>query len=201
MIAPPIRPTTTTKYEMAIGNLSGALLIGGLLILLVLGAVLFDWRAGLISAIAIPVSLTAGALVLYFRGASVNTMVVAGFLMALALVIDDAVLDVDQIVRRLRYRQAAGSAESTWALIMESTLEVRSAALYAALCGIRQAKGAPSREDREFRAQHRPWGGGAWSVKAELKLADGRLRVISDLEGLKLSENGFPVGLQLAPFR
>jgi DNA repair protein SbcC/Rad50 len=58
------------------------------------------------------------------------------------------------------------------------------AALYAALCGIRQAKGAPSSEDREFRAQHRPWGGGAWSVKAELKLTDGRLiEITQDLDG------------------
>jgi Cu/Ag efflux pump CusA len=119
--------------EMAIGNVTGALLVGGLLILLVLGAFLFDWRAGLISAIAIPVSLTAGALVLYFRGASVNTMVVAGFLIAVALVIDDAILDVDRVVRRFRYRESATSTQSTLALIVENALEVRSAALYAAL--------------------------------------------------------------------
>jgi len=58
------------------------------------------------------------------------------------------------------------------------------AGVYAALCGMRQARGAPSKEDREFTAQYRPWGGGAWSVKAEVELADGRLiEITQDLDG------------------
>ena len=118
--------------EMAMGNLANALLLSGLLVALVLGAFLFEWRAGLVSAIAIPASLTAGALVLYFRGASVNTMVVAGFLVALGLVIDDAILDVEQMVHRLRQRTES-SPQSAVAVIVQTAIEVRGAALYATL--------------------------------------------------------------------
>jgi Cu/Ag efflux pump CusA len=125
--------------EMAIGNLTGALVISGLLILLVLGAFLFDWRAGLISAIAIPVSLIAGALVLYVRGASINAMVVVGFLVALGLVVDEAVVDVHQVMRRLRQQQVERGSDATTttttttiaAVIVETAVEVRSAIVYA----------------------------------------------------------------------
>jgi Cu/Ag efflux pump CusA len=118
--------------DMAIGNLANALLLSGLLVVLVLGAFLFEWRAGLVSVIAIPASMTAAALVLYLRGASVNTMVVAGFLVALGLVIDDAILDVDHTVRRLRQRTES-SPQSAVAVIIQTAVEVRGAVVYATL--------------------------------------------------------------------
>jgi Cu/Ag efflux pump CusA len=122
-----------TFLEMAISNVGRALLVGGLLLVVVLGTFLFNWRAGLISVIAIPLSLIAGALVLYLREATLNTVMVAGFLVALGLVIDDAICSVDDTLRRLRRRQAAGSPGVVVSVLLESTLEVRSALLYATL--------------------------------------------------------------------
>jgi Cu/Ag efflux pump CusA len=84
-----------TFIDMAIANLGRALLIGGVLVLLTLGVFLFNWRAALICAVVVPLSLTAGALALYVRGATLNVVVLAGFLVALGLVIDDAVANVD----------------------------------------------------------------------------------------------------------
>ena len=80
---------------------------------------LFDWRSALISVVAIPLSLIAAGLVLYSRGATINTMVLAGFVIALGDVVDDAIIDIENIVRRLRQRRAEGSrqvdgAGSSW---------------------------------------------------------------------------------------
>ena len=69
---------------------------------IVLALFLFSWRSALISLITIPLSLTASALVLYWRGTTINTMVLAGFVIALGAVVDDAIVDTENIVRRLR---------------------------------------------------------------------------------------------------
>jgi Cu/Ag efflux pump CusA len=83
-----------TFIELALKNLTTALLIGCLLVIIVLGAFLFEWRAALISVVAIPLSLVAGALVLYVRGTTINTMVLAGFVIAVGVVVDDAIIDI-----------------------------------------------------------------------------------------------------------
>ena len=79
--------------------------------IIVLGAFLYEWRVALISVIAIPLSLVAAGLVLYFIGATINTMVLAGFIVALGSLVDDAIIDVENIVRRLREHRKAGSAQ------------------------------------------------------------------------------------------
>ena len=122
-----------TFLEMAIGNLTNALLVGAVLAALVLGALLFNWRVGLISLVAIPVSLVVALLVLYWRGTTVNAMVVAGLVIALGAVIDDAVVDVDHIVRRLRRQRQAGSDQPAATIILEAALEMRSAIFFATL--------------------------------------------------------------------
>ena len=71
---------------------------------------LFDWRTALISSVAIPLSLLAAALMLRYRGGTINTMVLAGLVIALGEVVDDAIIDVENIVRRLRLNRAAGRA-------------------------------------------------------------------------------------------
>ncbi len=119
--------------ELALGNLTLALIIGCVLLVLALGALLFNWRAALIGLIAIPAALIAGALVLYLRGATLNTMVLAGFVIAVGVVVDDAIIDVENIVRRLRQARQAGSNQSTAAIILEAALEMRSAMFYATL--------------------------------------------------------------------
>ncbi len=123
-----------TFIETALGNLSTALLIGGGLVLAALLAFLFYWRTALISTVAILVSLMAAGLVLYLTGAPINMMVLAGIAIALGVVIDDAVIDVEGIARRLRkHRDQAGSEESTAWLIRESALLIRSPVIYATL--------------------------------------------------------------------
>ena len=69
---------------------------------------LYDWRTALISITAIPLSLIAAALVLRYRGGTLNTMVIAGLIIALGEVVDDAIIDVENIVRRLRLNARRG---------------------------------------------------------------------------------------------
>lgn len=118
--------------EMAIDNLSLALLIGAVLVVVVLFLFLFNWRTALISLVAIPLSLVTAGLVLYLWGAIFNIMIFAGLIVALAVVIDDAIISVDNIARRLRqHRQDDPSGTSAAAIILEASLEVRSALIYA----------------------------------------------------------------------
>jgi CzcA family heavy metal efflux pump len=116
-----------TFIELSMHNLTVSLIIGSLLVVLVLGAFLFEWRVALISVIAIPLSLVAAGLVLYYMGVTINTMVLAGFVVALGSVVDDAIIDVENVVRRLRQHRLAGSDKSTARVILEASLEVRPA--------------------------------------------------------------------------
>jgi CzcA family heavy metal efflux pump len=125
-----------TFIETSIHNLNSALLIGCILVILVLVAFLFEWRVALISCVAIPLSLFAGAMVLYFRGVTINTMVLAGFVIALGAVVDDAIVDVENIMRRLRLARQSGKPFSMFRLIVSSSLEVRNAIIYSTLIEI-----------------------------------------------------------------
>jgi CzcA family heavy metal efflux pump len=122
-----------TFIERALGNLTHAMLVGCALVVVVLIVFLFDWRTALISMTAIPLSIVAAALVLYYRGGTINTMVLAGLVIALGEVVDDAIIDVENIVRRLRLNAAAGNPESPFAVVLAASLEVRSAVVYASL--------------------------------------------------------------------
>ncbi|HXF71422.1 MAG TPA: efflux RND transporter permease subunit [Actinomycetota bacterium] len=122
-----------TFIEDAIDNLSGAIWLGAILMILMLGAFLFEWRTALISVVAIPLSLIAAGLVLYWRGATVNTMILAGFVIALGDIVDDAIIDIENVVRRLREHRRRGTGRSTARVILEASLEVRSAIVYATL--------------------------------------------------------------------
>ena len=126
-----------TFIEMSMRNLTISLLVGALLVILILGAFLFEWRVALISVIAIPLSLVAAGLVLNALGASVNTMVLAGFIVALGSVVDDAIIDVENVVRRLRQNRRAGETggmvRSTARVILDASLEVRPAIWQATL--------------------------------------------------------------------
>jgi CzcA family heavy metal efflux pump len=118
--------------EESIDNLTLALIIGSVLLVLVLGAFFFEWRAVVVGVIAIPLSLVAAGLVLYALGQTINAMVVAGLVAALALVVYDAVGDVENAARRLRQRDQDGGSSSA-GLILEASLELRGAAFYATL--------------------------------------------------------------------
>ncbi|MEO8284334.1 MAG: efflux RND transporter permease subunit [Pseudarthrobacter sp.] len=119
--------------EESLGNLSLALLLGCLLVILVLSLFLFQWRTALVSVVAIPLSLVAAALVLYWTGGTVNTMVLAGLVIAVGVVVDDAIIDVENIVRRLRQHRASGGTESTARVVVNASMEVRGPIVYATL--------------------------------------------------------------------
>jgi CzcA family heavy metal efflux pump len=117
--------------DTAVGNLTTALLLGGLLLLLVLGVFLFEWRSALISAASILLSLLTALTVLWLREATVNAIVLAGLVMALGAIVDDAVVDVEHIARRLRDTARAGGDASTVKVVYEASLEVRRPIAYA----------------------------------------------------------------------
>jgi CzcA family heavy metal efflux pump len=119
--------------EASIHNLTEALLLGALLVIIVLALFLFEWRAALISVISIPMSLVAAGLVLYLRGTTINVMVLAGLVIALGVVVDDAIIDVENIVRRLRQNRLEASPRPPAKVVLDASLEVRSAIVYATL--------------------------------------------------------------------
>lgn len=121
-----------TYVEDSISNLTQAIIIGAILVILVIGAFLFNWRSTLISVVVIPLSLLAAVIALHLTGATINTMILAGLVVAAGVVIDDAVVDVDTLLERLRARKE-GSGASIVSIIYETTLDSRRAALYASL--------------------------------------------------------------------
>ena len=122
-----------TFIERAIDNLRRALLVGCGLVVLILVAFLFDWRTAFISLTAIPLSLVSALLLLSWFGVTVNTMVLAGLVIAVGELVDDAIIDVENIVRRVRLNRAAGSPLSAFQVVLNASLEVRSAVVYASL--------------------------------------------------------------------
>lgn len=122
-----------TYIERALHNLTHSMLIGCVLVIIVLIAFLFDWRSAIISATAIPLSLIAAVLVLSWQGVTVNTMVLAGLVIALGEVVDDAIIDVENIVRRLRVNSSQAEPRSSFQVVLDSSLEVRSAVVYATM--------------------------------------------------------------------
>lgn len=119
--------------EASIGNVSLGLLIGFVLIALMLGALLFNWRAALISLVTIPLSIAVAALVLHLSGASLNAMILAGLIVAIGVVVDDAAGSVESVLHRFREPRPGDSEMSKAALIVEASLEGRRPIVYATL--------------------------------------------------------------------
>ena len=115
----------------AIGHLRGALLLGGVLVVAVLFLFLLDVRTAFISATAIPLSLLTAVVVLNHFGVSLNTMTLGGLAIALGEVVDDAIVDVENIFRRLRQNQALVQPLAPARVVLKASMEVRSAVVYA----------------------------------------------------------------------
>jgi CzcA family heavy metal efflux pump len=101
------------------------------LVAVVLILFLFEWRTAVISLTAIPLSLVTAAIVLHWRGTTLNTMAIAGLAIALGEVVDDAIIDVENVLRRLRLNAAAGNPQPAWRVVLDASLEVRSAVVFA----------------------------------------------------------------------
>ncbi|MGB3829132.1 MAG: efflux RND transporter permease subunit, partial [Ornithinimicrobium sp.] len=119
--------------DESLQNLSLSLMLGILLVIMVLALFLFQWRTALISIVAIPLSLVTAALVLYLAGSSINIMILAGLVIAVGVVVDDAIIDIENIVRRLRRERVDGGGRSTAKVVLEASLEVRGPIIYATL--------------------------------------------------------------------
>lgn len=122
-----------TFIERAIQNLQNALLLGAALVALILMIFLRNKRAALISICAIPLSLITAVLVLTALHISINTMVIAGLVIALGEVVDDAIIDVENIIRRLNLNKQLAMPLSKLSVIVSASLEVRSAVVYATM--------------------------------------------------------------------
>lgn len=125
-----------TFIEVSIEHLTHALVIAAVLVVIVLFVFLYEWRVALISCTAIPLSLMAAGLVLYLRGETINTMILAGLIIALGAVVDDAIVDIENIVRRLREARNKGLRKSVFRVVLEASVEVRKAIVYSTLIEI-----------------------------------------------------------------
>jgi CzcA family heavy metal efflux pump len=112
-------------------NLRTALLISSVMIAVVLFLFLFNFRTAAISCAAIPLSLLAAVIVLEKLGATLNVMTLGGLAIAIGEVVDDAVIDVENIYRRLRENRVASASRSILSVILDASIEVRSAVVYA----------------------------------------------------------------------
>jgi len=120
-----------TFIELSLANLTRAMWLGCALVVVVLALFLHDWRTAFISLTAIPLSLVSAALVLRWQGQTLNTMVLAGLVIALGEVVDDAIIDVENILRRLRQNRVLAQPQPAFAVVLAASLEVRSAVVYA----------------------------------------------------------------------
>ncbi|MCW2283250.1 CzcA family heavy metal efflux pump [Rhodoblastus acidophilus] len=110
-----------------------ALLLGGALVIVVLFLFLFDIRTAAISSIAIPLSLLVAVLVLDAWGFTLNAMTLGGLAIAIGEVVDDAVIDVENIVRRLRENRAKAEPRPAAQVVLDASLEVRGAVVHATM--------------------------------------------------------------------
>ena len=117
--------------QTALGNVRADVMIGATLVVIVLFVFLYNLRTAFISAVAIPLSLLAAVLVMLEAGASLNIMVLGGLAIALGEVVDDAIIDCENIYRRLRENRHLGSPVAAWKVVLDASMEVRSSVVYA----------------------------------------------------------------------
>ena len=115
----------------SIHNIRTSLLLGAALVIAVLFLFLFDIRTAAVSCTAIPLSLLAAVVVMDRMGFSLNTMTLGGLAIAIGEVVDDAVIDVENILRRLRENAAAENPRPIFKVVLDASIEVRSAVVYA----------------------------------------------------------------------
>ncbi len=117
--------------ETAVRNVQRDLLIGSALVIIVLFLFLFNTRTALICATAIPSSLLAAVIVLDYFGVGLNIMVMGGLAIALGEVVDDAIIDTENIFRRLRLNRLLERPLPAAQVVLTASVEVRSSVVYA----------------------------------------------------------------------
>ena len=119
--------------QLATDNVKSSLAIGAVLVVVVLFLFLFNFRTALISIAAIPLSLLVAVTVMEYFGYSLNTMTLGGLAIAIGLLVDDAVIAVENIFRRLRENGDNAEPKPAIQVVLTAAWEVRSAVVYATL--------------------------------------------------------------------
>ncbi len=117
--------------ETSIQNVTRVLFEAVAVVAVVLFLFLLNWRTTAISLTAIPVSILSTAIVFHFMGLSINTMTLGGLAIAIGELVDDAVVDVENIFRRLRENREQGDPRSVFSVVVSASNEVRSGIVYA----------------------------------------------------------------------
>ncbi len=117
--------------ETAIGNVRSSLLLGGVLVAIVLVLFLYNLRTAFISLTAIPLSLLIAIIILKRMGATLDMMTLGGLAIAIGEVVDDAIIDAENVFRRLGENRALGNPRRAFDVVLDASLEVRSAVVYA----------------------------------------------------------------------
>ncbi len=117
--------------DIAVHNVRNSLLLGAAFVIVILFLFLFDLRVAAISCSAIPLSLLMAVTVMDRMGFTLNTLTLGGLAIAIGEVVDDAVIDVENILRRLRENAAVGHPRSAFSVVFDASIEVRSAVVYA----------------------------------------------------------------------
>lgn len=119
----------------SVGNVGRALLEGALFVILILFLFLGSWRTTLISIIAIPVSLLGTLIVLWILGMDINTMTLGGMCIAIGSLVDDAIIDVENVYKRLRQNHLlpAGERRSAFDVVFDASSEIRSSVINATI--------------------------------------------------------------------
>lgn len=117
--------------EVALHNVRDSLYVGAILVVIVLFLFLFNLRTAAISCTAIPLSLLTAVIALEKMGLSLNAMTLGGLAIAIGEVVDDAVIDVENIYRRLRENRTSPEPRPVLQVVFDASIEVRSAVVYA----------------------------------------------------------------------
>ena len=119
--------------EGSIRNLKKALFEGGIIVTVILFIFLMNFRASFISFLAMPTSLLAGVMVLKWFGVSLNSMTIGGLAIAIGEVVDDAIIDVENVFRRLRLNRESPNPEPILDVVFKGSTEIRNSVVYATL--------------------------------------------------------------------
>ena len=122
-----------TFIEKSIENLKHALLEGGIIVIIILFVFLFNLRTSFISFLAIPMSLLFAILVMKMMGIGINVMTLGGLAIAIGEVVDDAIIDVENVFRRLRENRQLSTPLPTLLVVFKASREIRNSVVYATL--------------------------------------------------------------------
>ncbi len=131
LAAPQVLFRQADFIEQSVSNVFEALRDGAIMVAIVLFAFLLSARTTVISLVAIPLSLAVTALVFHALGQSINVMTLGGLAIAIGELVDDAVVDVENILRRLKLNRASAQPLSDLEVIWRASVEVRSGIVYA----------------------------------------------------------------------